>query len=47
MYKQRLELEKYETKKEFETLYELGLEDYEIRYLKHLREKEERKSKWR
>jgi hypothetical protein len=46
MYKQRLELERYENR-ELEKLYELGLEQYEIDYLKHLREKERNKHKWR
>jgi len=46
MYKQRLELEKYGNNKEFEVLYELGLEKYEIDYLRHLREKERSKHKW-
>jgi uncharacterized short protein YbdD (DUF466 family) len=47
MYKQKLELDKYEKlDKELKTLYELGVPDYEIDYIKHLRTKQEASRKW-
>ncbi|MDO8516809.1 MAG: hypothetical protein Q7S33_01670 [Nanoarchaeota archaeon] len=37
----------YNLKKEFATLYQMGLQDYEISYLLYLKTKKQARAKWR